>query len=183
MTEQEPQVEQEVGRFYTQIRRFKKVIGRFHDGTKIPGGPYGLAQVAFAAIAGVALNLTRGIWTTGNVLIDMVSIVLLTWAVAWISGKLPATKRNPATLLLDAGKAAVAPAEGKYQGKVTKLKPPHRAGTPVRKRPPAAHDLPAREPLEDLEAVHEQALPVPSAAPRIVATTALDRLRQKTRQS
>ena len=42
--------EREVARFYTRSRRFPKFIGRLHDGTKIPGGPYTLTQGVVLAI-------------------------------------------------------------------------------------------------------------------------------------
>ena len=44
----------EVARFYTRSRKFPRLIGRLHDGTKIPGGPYTVTQAIVAAYQGAA---------------------------------------------------------------------------------------------------------------------------------
>lgn len=117
----------EVGRFYTQIRRFKKMLGRFHDGTPIPGGPYTLTQGIFGVVAMFVLMWTNPFWSTGFELLDLVVGLLIIWGIAWISGKLPSTKRNMLIVALDAGSAAFAPLTGKYKGQSIKINPPHRA--------------------------------------------------------
>jgi len=61
----------EVARFYTRSRKFPRLIGRLHDGTKIPGGPYTVTQAIVAAVV-LALGLvTRGLWGTGTILVDI----------------------------------------------------------------------------------------------------------------
>lgn len=117
----------EVGRFYTQIRRFKKMLGRFHDGTPIPGGPYTLTQGIFGVVAMFVLMWTNPLWSTGADLLDLVLGLLIVWGVAWLSGKLPSTKRNMLIVAMDAGSAALAPLTGKYKGQPLKISPPHRA--------------------------------------------------------
>lgn len=117
----------DVGRFYTQIRRFKKMLGRFHDGTPIPGGPYTLAQGIFGVVAMFVLIWTNPLWATGVDLLDLVLGLLIVWGVAWLSGKLPSTKRNMLIVAMDASSAAFAPLTGKYKGQTINIRPPHRA--------------------------------------------------------
>ena len=118
----------EVARFYTRSRKFPRLIGRLHDGTKIPGGPYTVTQGIVAAVL-LALGLvTRGIWGTGTILVDIPIVLLVAWGGAWGAGRLPATRRNVASIVLGAFGAVFSPAAGKYQEQTVKLRPPHFAG-------------------------------------------------------
>ena len=63
--------EREVARFYTRSRRFPKFIGRLHDGTKIPGGPYTLTQGVVLAIVLVVALMTQSVWGTGSPIVDI----------------------------------------------------------------------------------------------------------------
>ncbi|ODU06747.1 MAG: hypothetical protein ABS81_03800 [Pseudonocardia sp. SCN 72-86] len=118
----------EVARFYTRSRKFPRLIGRLHDGTKIPGGPYTVTQGIVAAVL-LALGLvTRGLWGTGTILVDIPIVLLVAWGGAWGAGRLPATRRNVASIVLGAFGAVFSPAAGKYQEQTVKLRPPHFAG-------------------------------------------------------
>ena len=124
----EKQQQTEVARFYTRSRKFPRLIGRLHDGTKIPGGPYTVAQSIVAAVL-LALGLvTRGLWGTGTILVDIPIVLLVAWGGAWGAGRLPATRRNVASILLGAFGAVFSPAAGEYQEQTVRLRPPHFAG-------------------------------------------------------
>ncbi|KQR80318.1 hypothetical protein ASF98_18665 [Arthrobacter sp. Leaf337] len=114
----------EVGRFYTRARKVKKMLGKLHDGSKIPGGPYTLTQGAAGVFAGfLALN-TNGLWTTRMSIADIVLGVLAMWGVAWAVGRLPSTNRNPALVLVDASGAVFKPAMGRYRGAPLEIRKP-----------------------------------------------------------
>lgn len=124
----EKQQQTEVARFYTRSRKFPRLIGRLHDGTKIPGGPYTVTQGIVAAVL-LALGLvTRGLWGTGTILVDIPIVLLVAWGGAWGAGRLPTTRRNVASILLGAFGAVFSPAAGKYQEQTVRLRPPHFAG-------------------------------------------------------
>ena len=124
----EKQQQTEVARFYTRSRKFPRLIGRLHDGTKIPGGPYTVTQGIVAAVL-LALGLvTRGLWGMGTILVDIPIVLLVAWGGAWGAGRLPTTRRNVASLVLGAFGAVLSPAAGKYQEQTVKLRPPHFAG-------------------------------------------------------
>lgn len=186
-------VELEVGKFYTGTRKFKKVVGKFHDGTRIPGGPYTLTQFVVAGFTAIFLNVTKPVWSPmagGNPLFEIIVIIGLTIAVGWASGKIPATKRNPFTVALDVGKAVSAPAAGKLQGKVVKIRPPHRAyRREVTRRPAVIPALIAAVPEASPAAIEapldtETSIPViEGPTPKIIVPTAFDRLRQQTQQN
>jgi hypothetical protein len=114
----------EVGRFYTRARKVKKMLGKLHDGSKIPGGPYTLTQGAAGVLTGfLALN-TNGLWTTRMSIVDIILGVLGMWGVAWAVGRLPSTNRNPALVLVDASGAVFRPAMGSYRGETLEIRKP-----------------------------------------------------------
>ena len=63
MSEEKPR---EVVSFYTSTRRVPKMIGKLGNGEMLPGGPYTLAQVGWAAGLFVLLFATRGSWNLGG---------------------------------------------------------------------------------------------------------------------
>ncbi|MGJ9374395.1 hypothetical protein [Nesterenkonia sp. CF4.4] len=88
----------ETGKFYTASRHFQQVIGVFHDGTAIPGGPYTVTQfiVAVAVLAGGFV--TRGIWAVHWIPYTLL-VVGIAWAAVWVTGKLPTSRRSPLNTL------------------------------------------------------------------------------------
>lgn len=88
----------ETGKFYTASRNFQQVIGTFHDGTAIPGGPYTVTQfvVGFAVLAGGFL--TRSVWPIHWFPYALL-VVTLAWGVVWVTGKLPTSRRSPLNTL------------------------------------------------------------------------------------
>jgi hypothetical protein len=186
----------EVARFYTRSRKFPRLIGRLHDGTKIPGGPYTVTQAIVAAVL-LALGLvTRGLWGTGTILVDIPIVLLVAWGGAWGAGRLPATRRNVGSILLGAVGAMFRPAAGKYREQTVKLNPPHFAGgtaviggttTPTTTQPKPA--VPAPVPVVAPTALEETPAPaagelVPAgAAPARTPVTGVERLLAQARGS
>lgn len=128
---------QETARFYTKSRRFPKMIGRMNDGSRIPGGPYTLTQVGVGGAVLLAMFATRGLlWSTGEILLDILMTAVLAFAVTWLVGRLPMTRRNLLFAFLDAAAAMFKPFGGKYQGQVIRLSAPHGAGGGTRALPP-----------------------------------------------
>ncbi|ALJ22514.1 hypothetical protein [Microbacterium sp. No. 7] len=120
--------DREVARFYTRSRRFPKFIGRLHDGTKIPGGPYTLTQGIVLALVLIGALLTQRMWGTGSPLVDFPLAIAFSWAAAWGAGRIPATRRNMLNVLAGGLSAMTKPATGKYRGTTMKIRPPHYAG-------------------------------------------------------
>lgn len=181
----------ETARFYTRSRKFPKVIGRFHDGTRIPGGPYTVAQVVIGgAVAFVAVT-TRGAWGTGSILLDLPLSLAIAWGAAWGAGRIPATRRNLLTVILGAFSAAFQPAAGRYRERPLRLNKPHQAAgkaaialaAPV--APSVAESSTETSPAEITSV--EPVKPIPareleaSPAQRTVAVTAVERLLQQSR--
>lgn len=194
MSEEKQQTE--VARFYTRSRKFPRLIGRLHDGTKIPGGPYTVTQAIVAAVV-LALGLvTRGLWGTGTILVDIPIVLLVAWGGAWGAGRLPATRRNIGSILLGAVGAMFRPAAGKYREQTVKLSPPHFAGgtaviggakTPTTTQPKRA--IPAPTPVAATAAAEETRTPsatelVPvGTAPARTPVTGVERLLAQARGS
>lgn len=153
----------EAARFYTRSRRIKQMIGTAPGGDKIPGGPYTIAQVIFGLIAAMLALMTRGLWSTGSVLLDLPLALMVTWAAAWASGKIPARQRN----LLSEGQSILtairAPQIGRVAGRQPVIARPHAVvGQPVIAR---AATSPAKPLLAETPAVKRTRT---SSPPRVV---------------
>ena len=120
--------EREVARFYTRSRRFPKFIGRLHDGTKIPGGPYTLTQGVVLAIVLVVALMTQSVWGTGSPIVDIPVAAFVSWGAAWGAGRIPATRRNLLSIITSGMSAMTRPAAGRYRGVTMRVRPPHFAG-------------------------------------------------------
>lgn len=120
---------EEIARFYTRSRRFPKMIGQMNDGSRIPGGPYTLTQIGVGGAVLLVMLVTRGLlWSTGEILLDLLLTASVAFAVTWLVGRLPMTRRNLLFAFLDAAAATFQPFGGKYQGQVIRLAAPHAAG-------------------------------------------------------
>jgi hypothetical protein len=152
----------EVGRFYTRARKVKKMLGKLHDGSKIPGGPYTLTQGAAGVVTGfLALNTNR-LWTTRMSIVDIVLGVLAMWGVAWAVGRLPSTNRNPALVLVDASGAVFKPAMGSYRGETLEIRTPGPR--------PSSHSRPAWTTVP----IVAKPDPIPPTSVEPAATTAIE---------
>lgn len=116
---------EEIARFYTRSRRFPKLIGRMTDGSRIPGGPYTMTQVLSGGFVFLGAMVTRNLWTTDAALLDLAITAGVTYAAIYVVGFLPLTRRNLIAAFIGAVSAIFQPVEGKYQGKVQRLRRPH----------------------------------------------------------
>lgn len=157
---------EEIARFYTRSRRFPKMIGRMTDGSRIPGGPYTLTQVGFGGAVLLVLLLTRTLWTTGAVLLDLALIAGIAWGVTWVVGLLPMTRRNVVLAFVDAAAAMLKPFGGRYQDRPIRLSRPHRAiGITLMSAPESGQMPTDTDGLSSEVVTDELSQPVQSAAP------------------
>ncbi|RIQ12213.1 hypothetical protein, partial [Jiangella rhizosphaerae] len=116
--------EREVVKFYTRARRFPHVLGRFPDGTKIPGGPYTLTQVVGAGLLFLVGVRTMGIWGVGSGLTNVAFLLLATIGSVNVLGRLQTGGRGPVAVALGGYTAAASPKLGRQDGRaVTRRRP------------------------------------------------------------
>jgi hypothetical protein len=173
----------EVARFY-RITKYPKVMGRFYDGTKIPGGPYTMTQGVTGAIALFLVINTNLLWTRGTIFLDLPLGAGIVYGIAYLAGQVRVGNRNPTVLLHGLWRATTTPLRGTYNDRPLHTRGAHRAagrvitdlaGTRARPSPePTAPPadvptpLPVREPARVV-------VPAPSSsAPR--AVSAVERL-------
>lgn len=182
--------EREVARFYTRSRRFPKFIGRLHDGTKIPGGPYTLTQGVVLAIVLVVALMTQSVWGTGSPIVDIPVAAFVSWGAAWGAGRIPATRRNLLSIITSGMSAMTRPAAGRYRGVTMRVRPPHFAGggTTIAEpvgvtlaRPGSENTAPAPEaPVVAQPVLQPRSTPLPAHAPAH-AVSGVERLLQQAR--
>lgn len=121
------QVEElEVARFYTRSRRFPKMVGRLPDGTRIWGGPYTPVQFLAGGVVLLGALITRSWWGfDGSLLFDLPVAVGMAWGAAYLTGRIPVTKRNLLSIIGGAITAVRAPRAGRYRAAPIRLRPPH----------------------------------------------------------
>lgn len=160
---------EEIARFYTRSRRFPKLIGRMTDGSRIPGGPYTMTQVLSGGVVFLVAMVTRNLWTTDAMLLDLIITAAITYAAIFVVGFLPLSRRNLVAAFMGAVSAIFRPVEGKYQGKVPKLRRPHQVhGTAlVLSFGPSLVEQPTPAPQPALE----EATPAPQTSPALVSTS------------
>jgi len=118
----------EVARFYTRSRRFPKMIGRMHDGTRIWGGPYTITQAFVGASVFLLAMITRAQWGSGFILADIPMAIVFAGAATYGAGFIPSTRRNLFNVVGGAWGAMRKPFDGRYQGGTFRLRAPHRVG-------------------------------------------------------
>lgn len=171
----------EIARFYTRSRRFPKMIGRMHDGTKIPGGPYTIMQAAVGGVLFLVAVTSRAQWGTGSILVDIPVAIGIAWGAAWGVGRIPSTRRNLLSVLLGGLSAMFRPVDGTYRGVPVRIRPPHAVTGRVTlgadlPTPTAADLVAAPTPLAATEPA-----PLPAPARPSSATTAVERLLEQAR--
>ena len=68
---------QDVVKWYTHARRFPTLIGRTHDGRRIPGGPYTPTQLIVGAVLAWAASKTTSVWAHFGRVTDIVLFVVV----------------------------------------------------------------------------------------------------------
>ncbi|MFE7393770.1 hypothetical protein [Streptomyces sp. NPDC057582] len=118
-----------IGRCYTKARRAPLVHGVIRDvnggrGIRLPGGPYTLTQLAAIVGTFVALILTRAIWD-GHGLMDVVVLLGLPFAAAFLLRHLHIDGRNPLAAMVSVTSMVTGPRWGRLHGR------PFRPARPV----------------------------------------------------
>lgn len=175
---------QEIARFYTKSRRFPKLIGRFRDGTKLPGGPYTVAQLGFAVAIFVVAIMTKNQWGTGSILLDGPLAAAAAAGGGWLAGRIPPTRRNLVYVIAGGIGAILRPAGGRYLDRTLSFRPPHGVtsrtdildvgeiiASPISAAPPP----PMRPVVEVVPAT-----PIPTQVAQAPAITGVQRLLQQT---
>ncbi|WP_432095622.1 hypothetical protein [Streptomyces sp. bgisy100] len=109
-----------IGRCYTKARRAPLVHGVIRDvnggrGIRLPGGPYTLTQLAAIVSTFVVLILTRAIWG-GHGLVDVVVLLGLPFAAAFLLRHLHIDGRNPIAALISVAVMMTSPRWGRVHG-------------------------------------------------------------------
>lgn len=138
----------ETVKYYTRARKFPQLLGKFPDGTKIPGGPYTIQQL----IAGVGIlafgGFTMGIWGVFGGIGNIVVLFGLAFAAIFIIGRLPMNGRNPFFALIGLYKVSMAPRGGRYQGRPIRIRRPR---TVTHKTNVWVGPLPVDDPLDAMQ--------------------------------
>lgn len=117
--------ELEVARWYTQARRFPKLIGRFQDGRAIPGGPYTQTQFVVGVAMLLVASKTGFVWAHFGLIGNTAVLVGGIWGTVWGLGRLPLGSRSPAAVGAGIYSLASAPTAGKIAGRKITLRRPH----------------------------------------------------------
>lgn len=172
----------EVARFYTRARKFPKLIGRLHDGTRIPGGPYTISQLVALVVLTTGAMLTRGIWGSA-VLFDLIVSLAIGIGGAFTLGLLPSQQRNLLSVTNGLISATSSSASGHYRGKTVQLRAPSHATGRVAINTPTLTDpepvVDGLVPQEDAAVPQEKRAVVPT---RPVAVSGVERLLLQTRK-
>ncbi|NWL10354.1 hypothetical protein DM794_06320 [Paenarthrobacter ureafaciens] len=166
----------EVGRFYTRARKVKKMLGRLHDGSKIWGGPYTLTQGGVGVVSGFVILNTNWLWTTGMAIVDIILGGLVVWGLAWFTGRLPSTNRNPALVMVDASGAVFRPATGSYRGESLSIREPRPRPAPRLRPLPETEFIEIAEPIPPTPVEPESQAPVGPPDPLPMSGSAVQRL-------
>lgn len=119
-------MEHDVVRWYTRARRFPQLIGRTHDGTRIPGGPYTYAQfIAGFVMVFIGVN-TMSVWGRFDTLTNAGLLFGVSYAAVWLIGRVPVGSRNPLSVVGGFARAINRPRLGTVRGRPPRVRRPHR---------------------------------------------------------
>lgn len=121
----------DVAKFYTSARRFPILFGKLPNGGRVWGGPYTLVQVGVGTGAIALCWFIRPAWSTGSIITDLVITITTGAAALWLSGKIPASRRQLGNIALDVAIGASASRTGTYQGRPVRELKPHYVGGSV----------------------------------------------------
>ena len=83
------------------------------------------AASRFPLLPLLVMLVTRGLlWSTGEILLDLLVTAGVAFAATWLVGRIPMTRRNLLFAFLDGAAAMFKPFGGKYQGQTIRLAPP-----------------------------------------------------------
>ncbi|MFK0074640.1 hypothetical protein [Arthrobacter woluwensis] len=156
--------QREVIRFWTLARKFPKMFGRFHDGTRIPGGPYTSTQGGvFFVIAG-GLVFTRDYWCGGNIIVAVLLGLVVGAVAGFLAGLLPIGARSPLVLLVGFVKSLIA--RPRFEGAAIQEERTSKGSA----TPAPGHHSPAPRPAAQQSVITEEAPVSPTTAHQPVTT-------------
>lgn len=158
----------DVVKFYTAARKIPSFVGRTHDGTKIPGGPYNVhAVITTAAVAALGyqlLGLSRDSSVTTWLVLGAVAI-----GAGFLVARMPTDGRNPLSVVAGATAQLTAPSTGRLGGRIVRIRSPHVAyGRTLIAVTPAS--APLQAPMAE-PALVTTTPSTPAATPRVELTT------------
>ncbi|WP_315243662.1 hypothetical protein [Rothia aeria] len=114
-----------VGKFFTRAMKIPLMVGRLIDGTRLWGGPYTVPQIVAGCIALLVLwQAFAWFFSTGFILTDAIFVVFGAWGVAYLTGRLPESRRNLFNVISSAATATVTSKTGLYRGTPFKIQQP-----------------------------------------------------------
>lgn len=114
-----------VGKFFTRAMKIPLMVGRLIDGTRLWGGPYTIPQLVAGFIALLVLwQAFAWFFSTGFILTDAILVVMGAWGVAYLTGRLPESRRNLFNVISSAATATVTSKTGLYRGAPFKIQQP-----------------------------------------------------------
>lgn len=114
-----------VGKFFTRAMKIPLMVGRLIDGTRLWGGPYTVPQIVAGFIALLVLwQAFAWFFSTGLIFTDAILVVLGAWGVAYLTGRLPESRRNMLNVITSAASATTTSKTGLYRGTPFKIQQP-----------------------------------------------------------
>ena len=101
------------------------MVGRLIDGTSLWGGPYTVPQIVAGFIALLVLwQAFAWFFSTGLIFTDAILVVLGAWGAAYLTGRLPESRRNMLNVITSAASATTTSKTGLYRGTPFKIQQP-----------------------------------------------------------
>ena len=114
-----------VGKFFTRAMKIPLMVGRLIDGTRLWGGPYTVPQIVAGFIALLVLwQAFAWFFSTGLIFTDAILVVLGAWGAAYLTGRLPESRRNMLNVITSAASATTTSKTGLYRGAPFKIQQP-----------------------------------------------------------
>lgn len=114
-----------VGKFFTRAMKIPMMVGRLIDGTRLWGGPYTVPQLVAGFIALLVLwQAFAWFFSTGFILTDAILVIFGAWGVAYMTGRIPESRRNLFNVMTSAASATTASKTGLYRGVPFKIQQP-----------------------------------------------------------
>lgn len=114
-----------VGKFFTRAMKIPLMVGRLIDGTRLWGGPYTIPQLVAGFIALLVLwQAFAWFFSTGLIFTDAILVGFGAWGVAYLTGRLPESRRNMLNVITSAASATTTSKTGFYRGSPFKIQQP-----------------------------------------------------------
>jgi hypothetical protein len=140
----------DIARYYTRGVRFPRLIGKTHDGTRVPGGPYTLTQGVGGLVVFLGGWWTRPLWGNSSLIRDYLLLFIAVGLAVFALRFVRTSGRDPFTAGVALLSVYLQPRHGRLRGRTLRISRPHAVrGRPVlikdlkRTGPPARRAIPA----------------------------------------